>query len=94
MIFVIYQKTHDYCQIIDSLKDGELAIIIDCGKDDFFVDVNRDLHKVLLEKNIDHDFILRPGIHNYKYWQVSIDYQLLFFRNFFKNNSIGNNEQL
>ncbi len=35
--------------IINQLKPGQLNITIDCGVDDFFAEVNRDLHKALLE---------------------------------------------
>ena len=40
--------------------------------------------EILLEKNISHDFITRPGGHNGQYWNNSIDYQILFFDKFFK----------
>lgn len=67
------------------LIQPELAIIIDCGTDDFFYDVNEKLHKELLYRNIKHDYITRPGAHNGQYWNVSIDYQLLFFSKFFRH---------
>ncbi len=34
-------------------------------KDDFFLNVNKDLHNRLLERKIDHDFITRPGAHTW-----------------------------
>jgi hypothetical protein len=46
--------------------------------------VNKDLHNRLLARKINHDFITRPGGHNGKYWNNSIDYQILFFDKFFK----------
>lgn len=61
-----------------------LALIIDCGKEDFFYNVNVALHEKLLYQNIPHDFIIRPGAHNWDYWRNAIGYQLLFFKNFFK----------
>ena len=61
----------------------ELAIIIDCGTEDFFFEVNESLHKKLLYNNIKHDYITRPGAHNSQYWSNSIEYQILFFRKFF-----------
>ncbi len=67
----------------DNLKNGELAIIFDCGYDDFFFEVNNALHAKLLEKKIDHDYIVRPGEHNGDYWSNSIDYQILFFKKYF-----------
>jgi S-formylglutathione hydrolase FrmB len=69
--------------VMDSLRNGELRIIFDCGFSDFFLAVNRSLHQKLLDKKIDHDYIERPGSHNGAYWRNSIDYQLLFFWKFF-----------
>ncbi|MDR3250780.1 MAG: esterase family protein [Tannerella sp.] len=60
-----------------------LAIIIDCGTSDFFYQVNEALHRELLYRNISHDYITRPGAHNGNYWANSIEYQILFFANFF-----------
>lgn len=54
-------------------------IIFDCGADDFFHDVNADLHARLLEAKVPHDYISRPGKHNWAYWANSILYQLLYF---------------
>lgn len=68
---------------IDRLKNKELAIIIDCGYDDFFYEVNNNFHNKLLSYKIDHDFIVRPGIHNWDYWRNSIEYQFLFFYKYF-----------
>ena len=75
---------HTVITQIDKITDGDLALIIDCGEKDFFLEGNKALHKVLLEKNISHDFITRPGAHNGQYWNNSIDYQILFFDKFFK----------
>ncbi len=74
---------HTVINLIPSLNDDELAIIIDCGVDDFFLEVNRNVHQALLDHHIKHDFIERPGAHNIPYWNNSIDYQLLFFHKFF-----------
>ncbi len=54
-------EQHTVITQVDKIKDGDLALIIDCGEQDFFLEVNKALHKVLLEKNISHDFITRPG---------------------------------
>ncbi|MFA6676512.1 MAG: alpha/beta hydrolase family protein [Bacteroidales bacterium] len=73
---------------IDNIKNGDLSIEFDCGESDFFINVNKNLHKSLLEKGIDHDFCTRPGAHNNKYWANSIDYQLVFLKKFFKKNHV------
>ena len=75
---------HTVINQVDKLQNGDLALIVDCGEADFFLDVNKNLHNRLLELKIDHDFITRPGAHNGEYWNNSIDYQILFFSKFFK----------
>lgn len=65
------------------LTPGSLDIIIDCGVEDFFYEVNCNLHEKLLKEGIPHDFLVRPGKHNWAYWSNSIKYQMLFFNNFF-----------
>lgn len=68
------------------LLDGKsLKIIFDCGVDDFFYDANLRVHKKMLERNIPHDFIVRPGSHEWNYWVNAIKYQLLFFNDFLDN---------
>lgn len=66
------------------LKDGDLAISIDCGDGDFFIGVNRALHQQLLDQKVAHDYTERRGVHSWDYWRNSIKYQMLFFSNFFK----------
>lgn len=75
---------HTVVNQISRIQNGDLAIIFDCGESDFFLEVNKDLHKRLLGRGIDHDFITRPGGHDSKYWNNSLDYQLVFFSKFFK----------
>ena len=70
--------------LVDLLKPNSLKLIIDCGSEDFFYEVNCALHKKLAEAGIPHDFYVRPGVHNWQYWSNSIQYQMLFFANHFK----------
>ncbi|MEO6522487.1 MAG: alpha/beta hydrolase family protein [Mucilaginibacter sp.] len=67
------------------LIPGKLALIIDCGTEDFFYKVNLNFHNILLENKIPHDFITRPGAHNWAYWSNSIIYQLAFFNEYFRS---------
>lgn len=71
-------------ELVYLLSTDKLALIIDCGKDDFFYAVNMKLHEKLMYQNIIHDFIIRPGSHNWNYWSNSIGYQFLYFSKFFK----------
>lgn len=77
---------HTVMAAADSLQNGDLKIIFDCGVNDFFLTVNRALHQKLLEKKIDHDYTERPGRHAGAYWHNSIDYQVLFFNKYFSGN--------
>jgi len=67
------------------IKPNSLALIIDCGTEDFFFKVNENLHQQMLYRNIAHDYIIRPGAHNWNYWVNAVQYQLLFMSNFFKS---------
>jgi len=69
--------------MLDLLPNNSLKMIIDCGVDDFFMNVNRDLHAKMLTRKINHDYIERPGEHNLSYWENALKFQLLFFSNFF-----------
>lgn len=70
---------------VDKIKpEAKQAIFFDCGVDDFFIAPNRALHEALLKKQIPHDYTERPGGHAWPYWQNSIQYQVLFFHNYFE----------
>ena len=74
---------HTVINAVDSLRDGELAIFVDCGYDDFFYGVNVALHEKLLRQGVGHDFLTRPGAHTGEYWGSSLPHQLRFFRSYF-----------
>ncbi|WP_222537715.1 alpha/beta hydrolase [Pedobacter polysacchareus] len=76
-------KQNSIVNMTHLLVPNQLALIIDCGKDDFFLGVNNKLHEDLTYHNIPHDYIVRPGAHNFDYWKNAVVYQLLYFRNFF-----------
>lgn len=61
-----------------SLQPGQLAISIDCGVGDFFLEVNRALHTQLLTAGIPHDYTERPGGHSWNYWSRCLPYQMVF----------------
>lgn len=75
---------HTVINQVDSLRDGELAIIFDCGYEDFFFGVNNALHAKLMKLGVGHDFLVRPGGHTFAYWANSLPYQMLFFQRYFQ----------
>lgn len=78
---------HTVINEVETLKNNELALVIDCGFDDFFYEVNQKLHEKLLKLGIDHDYYVRPGRHNSAYWENSLLYQMLFFERYFQTNN-------
>jgi S-formylglutathione hydrolase FrmB len=73
--------------LLHLLTPNSLALIIDCGTDDFFFKVNENLHQQLLYHNIPHDYITRPGGHTWLYWTNSVKFQMLFMSNFFNSSN-------
>lgn len=70
--------------MVTDLKNKDLNLTIECGVDDFFYEINSQLHHKLVDLKIDHDYTERPGAHNWQYWTNAINYQLLFFDRCFK----------
>lgn len=79
------QRWVDYTVItlVPNLKPGELNIVVDCGVDDFFIEINRELHEELLKYKIPHDYTERPGRHTHPYWRNSLRHHLLYFHEIF-----------
>lgn len=76
---------HTVINMVPQMAKNKQNIIFDCGVGDIFHEVNDDLHRRLVEAKVDHDYISRPGVHNSKYWNNSILYQLLYFHERFRN---------
>lgn len=69
--------------VVKKPSEFPLKIIIDCGTEDFFYDINKALHQQLLQLKVKHEYIERPGGHTWQYWANAVPYQLLFFQRFF-----------
>lgn len=63
----------------DKLKANDVKLIFDIGVDDFLIEPNRDLHRRLLQNGTPHDYIERPGKHEWAYWNEALPFQVLFF---------------
>ncbi len=72
---------------IHLLQPNAIELIIDCGTEDFFYEVNEKLHQALLKKKIPHKYMTSKGAHNGKYWRESTLYHMLFFNRFFKTSN-------
>jgi len=71
--------------IVEQQPKQPLKVIFDCGTEDFFYANNKALHAKMLALKIPHDYIERPGRHEWGYWINAIQYQLLFFSNYFNS---------
>lgn len=78
-----YWEKYTVIKLLYLLTANRLKIIIDCGSDDFLFQANEKLHRMLLYRGIPHDYISRPGAHNWQYWENAIKFQILFFKEFF-----------
>jgi hypothetical protein len=47
--------------MVTKMKTNKLALIIDCGVDDFLLESNRELHRRLVYDKVAHDYTERPG---------------------------------
>lgn len=64
--------------LVDQLKNQKISLIIDCGVDDFLIETNRQMHSLLMEKKVAHEYIERPGAHTWNYWTEALPVQFFF----------------
>ena len=57
------------------LKDEQIKIVLDCGRGDFFLQVNRALHMQLLQDGISHIYEEHEGVHNWQFCKDAIERQ-------------------
>lgn len=81
-------NSHAVIEQTPLLFPGDLAIIFDCGTEDFFYEINCHLHDKLLAQHIPHEFISRPGGHNWKYWTETIRNHFRFFDDYFSGQGV------
>ena len=62
----------------DSLKLSAVKWYIDCGDDDFLINGNMELHRLMRARAIPHEFRVRDGAHNWTYWRTALPEVLRF----------------
>lgn len=60
-------------------KDVLPPFRFDCGHNDPLIEPNRNLHKALTDKGIEHIYEEFPGEHSWDYWEKKIGHTLVFF---------------
>ena len=84
-------EKYSVANIIEKYPSDSIAIIIDCGTEDFFYAINHKLHEKMLQLKIPHEYIERPGKHDWIYWGNAVKYQLFYFRNYFNKSAAASN---
>lgn len=74
--------------LLENIRPNTGAFIIDCGIADPFIEMNRAMHSKMLAFKVPHDYIERPGGHDWPYWRNAVTYQLQYFHQWMKRNKI------
>ena len=59
-------------------QKNSVRFYIDCGDDDFLYKGNSELHTLMRDLNILHEFRVRDGIHEWEYWRTGLADALSF----------------
>lgn len=84
-----YYDEWSVMKVIEQYPKDSLAIIIDCGLQDFIYHMSKATHEKLVSLKIPHDYIERPGKHDWPYWANAVRYQLLYFKEYFKKRQLA-----
>lgn len=71
-------STYTAVGLVDKMKENGIALLMDCGVDDFLLETNRQMHQMLLQNGTPHDYTERPGAHTWDYWTDALPFHLLF----------------
>jgi len=64
-------------------KLRSVRFYIDCGDDDFLYRGNSELHKLMRDLKIPHEYRVRDGSHNWQYWREGLPVGLSFINKSF-----------
>ena len=63
---------------------GSVKFYIDCGDEDTWSKGNSLLHLVMMDRNINHEYRVKDGQHNWIYWRTNIIEGLIFINRQFE----------
>ena len=72
-------EKNSFVYLIETLQNKDKYILIDCGKGDFALSVNRDAHQKMVALGIDHEYFEREGKHNFIYVKKVLGHHIAFF---------------
>lgn len=68
----------DLVKTMDEEKLNSVFWYIDSGDEDRLTAGNAKLHSIFMERDINHEFRVRDGGHQWDYWKVNLDKALIF----------------
>ena len=83
-------RNHSAIDFIDNADDATLASLrsvawfIDCGDDDFLLDLNVAFHQKMRNRGVHSELRVRNGVHNWEYWHLALRLALPFASRNFK----------
>jgi S-formylglutathione hydrolase FrmB len=63
---------------VAQIKKAKLALMLDCGTEDFLIQPNRNLHARLLAASVPHTYLEYAGKHDWEYWTKALSAQVAF----------------
>ncbi|MBR1928027.1 MAG: esterase family protein [Bacteroidales bacterium] len=82
-------RSHSALDFLDNADEATLerlrsvAWFIDCGDDDFLLDLNVAFHQKMRSRKVKSELRVRNGVHNWEYWHLALRLALPFAsRNF------------
>lgn len=84
-----YWRDWSVLNVIEQYPKDSLSILIDCGTEDRVIPMNRAVHEKMLKLKIPHEYLERPGEHNWPYWENAIQYQMIYINQQFRKKRKG-----
>ena len=90
-LYYVCEAVHEHSALdfIDNADEATLAALrtvkwfIDCGDDDFLLDLSTELHQKMRNRKVKSELRVRNGVHNWEYWHLALRLSLPFAsRNF------------
>ncbi len=76
-----YYTNHNAVELVRTMDKDQMNSVrwyIDCGDDDFLYEGNSLLHIAMKKKEVNHEYRVRQGAHNWTYWRESLPEVLHF----------------
>jgi len=78
-------KTPSAYEVMTGSNFGLPAITLDCGDDDFLLNQNMNLVRIMKEKQVPFEFRVREGSHTWEYWRTGLELALKTIGHSFRN---------